>query len=76
MHNEAAYTVEGTYEGKFDCTYRGNSKNRLDFCILCLKDYFTVKFKSNKNQCVSILSYKRFRGAQLGVILLKDTVSF
>jgi len=41
MHNEAAYTVEGTYEGKFDCTYRSNSKNRLDFCILGLNDYFT-----------------------------------
>lgn len=57
---------------------RGDGKNLFDFCINGFNRLLNrIKFKSNKSQCVHILSvYKRFRGAQLGVILLKDTVRF
>lgn len=57
---------------------RGDGKNLFDFCINGFNRLLNrIKFKSNKSQCVHILSvYKRFRGAQLGVILLKDIVHF
>lgn len=57
---------------------RDNSKNLFDFCIIGFKRLFNgIKFKSNQNQYVRILSvYKHFTGAQLAVILLKDTVHF